>query len=209
VDGARSENRLVALVDDAEGRDHPWLERAGDPYFRRVGPVAELVDANRDARALLWDGTSAPRRGAGDAEGDEQQSGARHAPGLGTEAPRDGRRPRRLRIGQQAVVRLRVVAALVRLLLFHEPPGEGGQLLIRLPAGPRQPREVPLHPPRVRLGEIEVRLLVPQDATALDGVVQHDLLDPRLPGAERGDGAELERGTVASPGVVECVRRPR
>jgi hypothetical protein len=66
------------LVDDAKARDHPRRERARDGDFESVGPVAELVDVDRDGGVALWGRTSTARGMAGRSENDEEQSAASH-----------------------------------------------------------------------------------------------------------------------------------
>src|SRR5205085_230879 len=96
VCGARSEHRTVALVHHAERRDHLGLERAHDGHLGRVGAVAELVDADRDAARSLRRGTSTRRRVAGHTGGEEEPAGATTAARAWATAPtkhRDRARP--------------------------------------------------------------------------------------------------------------------
>src|SRR5574342_190689 len=85
------------------------------------------------------------------------KAGARAGKGAGAsrsipierrEAPRCLRAPFRLAPGVEAVLRLRVVAPLLRLLLVHETPRQGGELVVGLAAGRGQPGEVAPQPPR-------------------------------------------------------------
>ena len=103
------------------------------------------------------------------------------------------------------MVSLDIVSALFGFFFFDQTPGESRELLIRLAACARQHLEVALDAPRVQFGEIEMRLLVSERASAGDRVFQHYRLDPGLPGPERGDRTEIEDLAAAFPAIEQRI----
>ena len=104
------------------------------------------------------------------------------------------------------MVRLVIVTALLGLLILGEPLHQGVQLRIGLCAGTREIPQYSPHPAGVHLGQVEMRLLMAQDASALRAVVQDDCLDPGLPRPESGDHPNFEHITSAIPAGVQRVR---
>src|SRR5258706_13794943 len=104
------------------------------------------------------------------------------------------------------MIRLVIVTALLGLLLLGEPPRQGVQLLIGLCAGAREISEYPPHPAGMHLGQVEMRLLVAQDAPTLRAVLQDDCLDPGIARPESGDHSNFEHITSAIPAGVQRVR---